>query len=234
MKAILHRFTLTFVLALAVLPSFAAEKKDSPAGTWKFSFTPPGGQLTETTVKIKSDAGKLSAVYLRKDAENPLDDVKFKDGQLSFSVTRETNGQKLTIKFDAKLTGDTMKGKATSDDITFDWDAKREAPASGAAGTWDYTLDAGGTGIEFSLKLTQDGEKLSGTVTILTASTQAPISDGTLKGDAISFNVVRERDGKKFTSRYTGKLTGNSIKGKITSNFTGDDVTYEWDAKRAK
>ena len=47
----------------------------------------------------------------RDGKETPIQDAKYKDGDLSFTVVRETNGQKMTIKKTGKVSGDTIKGK---------------------------------------------------------------------------------------------------------------------------
>ena len=53
-----------------------------------------------------------------------------------------------------------------------------------------------------------------------------------VKGNEISFDVVRERDGEKVVTHYTGELKGDVIVGKITSKFNGEEQSYDWEAKR--
>ncbi len=68
---------------------------------------------------------------------------------------------------------------------------------------------------------------------IVIGQNEAPISDGQIKDGEISFKVVRERNGETFTSKYNGKLAGDTIKGRINSNFGGNDRTFDFEAKRA-
>lgn len=58
------------------------------------------------------------------------------------------------------------------------------------------------------------------------------ISDGKVKGDEISFAVVREWNGNKFTMKYSGKVSADVIKGKIESERDGNVRSREWEAKR--
>jgi hypothetical protein len=44
-----------------------------------------------------------------------ITDGKFKDGEVTFTVTREFKDQKFVTKYAAKVEGDTIKGTATSD-----------------------------------------------------------------------------------------------------------------------
>jgi hypothetical protein len=123
------------VLALTfvglVSPARADDKaKADPTGTWKWSVTAQGGQTRETTLKLKLDGGKLTgAIVGRNNQETAIEDASFKDGTVSFKVTRERNNQKFTTKYSGKLTGDTIKGKTEAEaggqTRMRDWEAKR-------------------------------------------------------------------------------------------------------------
>ena len=100
------------------------------------------------------------------------------------------------------------------------------------SGDWKWTFNRNGQDVEISMTLKADGEKLTGTVG--REDRKAEIKDGTFKDGEVSFNVVRERDGQSFTSKYKGKLDGDTIKGKIEFEFGGETRSFDWDAKRAK
>jgi len=53
-----------------------------------------------------------------------------------------------------------------------------------------------------------------------------------LKGDEISFTVTREFNGNKVTSKYNGKISGDSIKGKIETERDGNNQSRDWNATR--
>lgn len=107
-----------------------AEEKADPTGTWKWSVT-FNNQTFEPVLKLKLDGDKLSGTMSGRDnTETAIDDGKFKDGEVSFSVTRERNGQKRTTTYKGKLDGDTIKGKSERErngqKVETDWEAKRE------------------------------------------------------------------------------------------------------------
>lgn len=83
------------------------------------------------TIKLKLEGDKLTGAMVgRSDPKTKIEDVKHKDGELSFSVTRERSGQKITSKYSGKVSGDTIKGKIEGPgrdgkSTTRDWDAKR-------------------------------------------------------------------------------------------------------------
>ncbi len=120
-----------FVLVITGAASLVrAEEKADPTGTWKWSVT-FNNQTFDQVLKVKVDGEKLSGTISGRDnTETAIDDGKFKDGEVSFSVTRERNGQKRTTKYKGKLDGDTIKGKSERErngqNVETDWEAKRE------------------------------------------------------------------------------------------------------------
>ncbi len=120
----------TLVVAFAGLAGVArAEDKPNPTGTWKWTVT-VRNQKRETTLKLKLEGDKLTGAIVGRDNKDiPIEEAKYKDGEVSFKVTRERNGQKSTTSYEGKLDGDTIKGKAKFDrngqPQSRDWEAKR-------------------------------------------------------------------------------------------------------------
>ena len=119
------------MMALVVCAALAwSEDKPNPTGTWKWT-TEIQGQKRENTLKLKLEGDKLTGALVgRDDKDNPIEDGKYKDGELSFKVIRERQGQKFTSKYSGKVSGDTIKGKTESErdgkPQTRDWEAKRD------------------------------------------------------------------------------------------------------------
>ncbi|MEQ2009936.1 MAG: hypothetical protein ABMA26_24380 [Limisphaerales bacterium] len=100
-------------------------------------------------------------------------------------------------------------------------------------GKWTYTLEVSlDTSLDFTAEFKQDGEKVTGHVTVQEMKTE--IEKGKLKDGQLTFEIPREYGGVKFMSRYSGKLAGDTIKGKILSGTAPVERTYEWSAKREK
>ena len=74
--------------------------------------------------------------------------------------------------------------------------------------------------------LKAEGEKLTGTVA--GGRGESEIKDGTIKGDDISFSVVRNFGGNDVTVKYKGKLAGDAIQFKVEAG----ERSYEMTAKR--
>ena len=127
----MNRLAVASVLVLMGLVSSvrAADEKANPTGTWKWSVT-FNDQSREQTLKLKLEGDKLTGTMLGRDnQETPIEDAKFKDGEVSFKVVRERNNQKFTTKYSGKLSGDSIKGKSESErdgqTKSNDWEAKR-------------------------------------------------------------------------------------------------------------
>ena len=74
------------------------------------------------------------------------------------------------------------------------------------------------------------GEKLTGTTT--GRNGDQPISDGTIKGDAIAFNVVANFNGQDVKIVYKGTVAGDEIKFS-RQREGGDQPPVEFVAKKA-
>ena len=109
-----------------------------------------------------------------------------------------------------------------------------EAADKNFTGKWLYSWTTqDGNKIETTFDLKQDGDKVTGTVTGR-GGQKTEISDGAVKDGLLTFKVVREREGNKFTVDYSGKLEGDSIKGKTAMEFNGNKREREFEAKRAE
>ena len=87
------------------------------------------------------------------------------------------------------------------------------------------------TWLEPTEPLKLEGDKLSGTVSGRN-NMETAIENATYKDGNVSFEVTRERNGQKFTSKYSGKVTGDTLKGKITFTRDGKEQSREFEAKR--
>ena len=107
-------------------------------------------------------------------------------------------------------------------------DDKPTTQPAGATGTWKWTQQGPGGDVEMVLKLTQDGDKLTGTISGFQGQ-ENEIKDGKIEDGKITFKVTREFGGNEITTNYTATVDGDSLKGKSETVFTRDI-----DAKRAK
>jgi hypothetical protein len=115
------------------------------------------------------------------------------------------------------------------------------AALADASGTWKWQEQGrgGSTPREVSATLTEKDGKLTGTISRPgrdgnTSTTE--ITNGSIKGDTVSFNLEREYNGNKVVTKYSGKLSGDTITGQTESpgRNGGEAQKRDWVAKRAK
>jgi hypothetical protein len=97
---------------------------------------------------------------------------------------------------------------------------------------WSFTT-ANGQAFDFSLALKHEGDKLTGQL-MLPMGQGIDIKDGTFKNDEVNFAVEFERNGNTMKVKYSGKLDGDTIKGKSERERDGQVMARDWEAKREK
>ena len=136
MKTIL---SVALVLALCGIVRAADEKKADPVGTWKCEYE-IGGQPRTATLTIardkdaaaaEKDKDKLAGTMEWPDQkEAKLKDLKWKDGELTFSAEREIGDNKFHVEYKFTVDGDKLKGKGAVENdgqkTEFDITGKRE------------------------------------------------------------------------------------------------------------
>ncbi|MBI1840141.1 MAG: hypothetical protein HYR88_04735 [Verrucomicrobia bacterium] len=101
-----------------------------------------------------------------------------------------------------------------------------------AEGWWRWTFEMpDGSKLEPRAKLKQEGQAITG-VSIPRAGLESPISEGSIEGKRVRFSVVREENGRKATTVYSGAIDGDLIRGEIQSDWGGQRSVYPWEAKR--
>lgn len=103
------------------------------------------------------------------------------------------------------------------------------ASAADVAGTWKASVETPNGNFESTFVFKVDGTKLTGTVT--SQMGEAPISEGKVDGDKVSFALNREFNGQSFKITYDGTVNGNEMK--LTVHFPGREEGIEMTAKKS-
>jgi hypothetical protein len=114
MKAILSMALFLGGCGLAVA---ADDKAVDPVGTWKCEYE-IGGQQRTSTLKIKKDGDKFTGTMSWTDQKDePLKDLKLKEGKLTFVAVRKLSGMDdgITIEYTLTVDGEKLKGKGSSE-----------------------------------------------------------------------------------------------------------------------
>jgi hypothetical protein len=107
------------------------------------------------------------------------------------------------------------------------------AEAPDPTGTWKWTVTFQDQAREQVLKLKLEGDKLTGAM-VGRNNQETPIADAKYADGEVSFTVTRERGDRKITTKYTGKIDGDTLKGKQETERNGQAQSRDWEAKREK
>jgi hypothetical protein len=221
------------ILVLTTMLAVAAMAQDNAklVGTWDMTLETPQGARNFPLV-IKEEGGKLVL-------SQPFTSAEVKGGDVKMAMTVKFQDADMVITYTGKLEGDAMKGDADFGGFAQGtWSAKRRAAGSAApaaapaaattnvTGSWSGAVEtqAGSGSPAFTFK--QEGETLTGTYKGQLG--EAPLK-GTVKGSDITFTIKVNAQGQDLEIVYTGKVEGNSMKGKVVLGQLGEGT---WTAKK--
>jgi hypothetical protein len=110
--------------------------------------------------------------------------------------------------------------------------------AADVSGKWTYEQAGrgGGNPVTVTVTLKASGGTLTGTVVRpgRNGNMESQITDGKVDGDNVSFKTSMEMGGNTMVTEYSGTLSGDELKLKITRpGRDGNPMTTEVTAKRA-
>lgn len=240
---------LTLALTVA-LPTAAAAQSDI-SGAWEVTIDSPQGALA-IDADFKQAGEAVTGLITSPMGSVEIKGTLVKDA-LSFSYTVPLQGQNLDITMTGKVDKETMDGIVAIVGLgEVPWKAKRKpatsaatgataaapsgAPAAppvtttatnGVTGKWDLLMETPAGQMPFTASFTQDGEKVSGTIS--GPGGDIPVT-GSMTGSAlkIDMSVPTPQGGLAIT--MTGDLGPTGLAGKA-STAMGDTT---WTATRAK
>ncbi len=104
--------------------------------------------------------------------------------------------------------------------------------ADDPSGSWKWQVKRGDQTRDVTLTLKLEGDKLTGNMPGRN-NTVTLIEDASFKDGTVAFSVTREFNGVKRTTKYSGKLSGDTITGKTEgTDRDGKATTTDWVAKK--
>jgi hypothetical protein len=227
-------------VAAAFLLPLVASAASPIDGTWTGQIPGREGPLT-LTFTFKAEGGSVTGSVRGDNAPSPIVSGSIKGNAFDFKIV--VNG--VTVAHTCTINGDTIDmsytfGGQPASKLKLVRSAAApavaQAPGPDPTGTWKWTVTPPGAGMTFevSCRMAYADGKLTGTY--MSRNGEAPITEASFKDGALSFSVVRERDGTSFTVRYKGILSGDTITGTLDlpAFGGGDGVTVPWKATRAR
>jgi hypothetical protein len=222
----LLKFGLTILVASPLLASLSALADTPPAapppadvtGSWIMKIRSPRG-TQEPVLKLEKAGDKyVGAMTSPQGQATPIKDIEYKDGQLSFQVVGERQGQKFALEYTAKISGEKIQGKMTVKGRNFSmpFEGHRESPIEGV---WKlaFTLEDGKK-MQPTIHVKQVGDKFTGDYVGITGK-KFSAKDVKFKEGELTFDTQDEAD-HEILFHYTGKMTGDKLKGTVA--WVGD------------
>ncbi len=180
------------------------------AGTWRWTVSTPRGER-EYVLRLSQRFQRVSGSVTTDNQSTPITNAQLVGNQLTFTVTREIRDQKVTMRFEGRVEGDTITGSVEIQGGPFagkrNWVAKRDKFV--LTGTWRWQ---GGT-----LRIERRNGDLVATWS--EGGKASPIADFYAWGAGIYFRV-----GDQI---YEGVVEGDRITGTING-------TQSWSAQRGQ
>ncbi|HTD66888.1 MAG TPA: hypothetical protein VK846_10210 [Candidatus Limnocylindria bacterium] len=107
--------------------------------------------------------------------------------------------------------------------------AKKKSPIEGFW-MWSFT-NVDGSYVTPRVRFRTKDDELIG-ATRFRSGSETPVTNLTFQGSQVSFDVVRAHNGEEVLTHYAGKLSGDTIKGKVTAKANGEERSYDWIARR--
>ena len=204
-------------------------------GRWKWHFTMPDGSTLSPQVRLRYDGHSVSGITrFRSGSETSITNGRLQGDVVSFEVVRVLNNQRAVTRYagvfrDDKIIG-SIESVSAGKPVSHPWEAKRLPDT--LDGTWKWSNEVRERTLEFSAKLRREGDKVHGKLSARKGA-GVDIKEGRCtKEGQVSFEVERERDGEKFSSKFEGKLVGDTIKGKETVTTNDGEQVLDWIATR--
>ena len=119
--------------------------------------------------------------------------------------------------------------------VSFSNFASADDKKPNVAGTWEWKTMRQDQEQKHSIKLKQEGDKVTG-VYVPPRGDEVELKDLKVEGNKISFAVTRTVQNNERTTKYTGTVEGDTIKGKSEApgRDGGEARSRDWEAKKAK
>ena len=210
--------TLSLVaLILASLTLLPAAGAADLSGVWKGEFDLQGNNAPITLHLTVTGSTVTGSVETQQTAPSELHEGKIDGDTISFWANADYQGQTYKVLYRGKISGNAISFTMGTEDgnwsSTFSATRSADAGAQAAqslAGKWNGAFDLNGTRVPLTIRLTISASVVTGTVEGLPTS-PAPIEEGKLDGDKLSFWVSTDYQGTTYKVLYTGQISGDQI-----------------------
>lgn len=218
LKMIRPLFWLALAANLAPL-SAQTPRGAGPYGEWLVKAEFNGRPMESILAFSRNEQGELAGQWISAWGLNDLQDVRFDDGQLSFTqVFRPASGDAMTSQFKGTIANRQLSGTVSSDRGEYALAGERRPRMSRAVGDWEMAVKMGDR--DFTAKLVIR----SGADNALTAEWQSQwgehkITDVELDRATLRFKRTSKIQDREWTSTFEGTLQRDTLSGAFESEL---------------
>jgi hypothetical protein len=88
---------------------------DAIVGEWQITTNMPAREMVDKLIISKNADGMLAGKWVGQRGENPITNLKFEGGKLTFTRTSSFGGREMQSTYEGTVEGDMIKGKFTSE-----------------------------------------------------------------------------------------------------------------------
>jgi hypothetical protein len=209
---------LTVSLLLAEAGRAGEQAPPDPAGVWVLHMDLPGRPQGDSKLVLERAADRYVGVLSdSRGRTTPLNEVQYKDGELSFEVKLERRRQEARMLYKGKVAADAFIGQATFNargrTVTAEFKGSRLKAEVIAVGSWKIEMTlASGQKVHPTLAVKNKDGKLTGEY-LGSSGQKTTVQDLQLKAGELSFSAPDSIDQDRMVFHFVGKLTGETLKG---------------------
>jgi hypothetical protein len=189
-------------------------------GDWDLKVNYGERQMDAILSFSRDDQGNLTADWIGFGGVNPLKDVKFEDGKLSFVQTVQFRDQEYTSNFTGTIEDGTLKGVLSGERGDSEVTGKRSPRTSRMAGTWQLKYKIGDRDITSDL-VVKAGNEGDLTADWKNDQVTSEISDIDYQQGTLTFKRKAKMGDREWQSTFEGSVDRESglLKGTMKSEM---------------
>jgi hypothetical protein len=103
------KYRFAFLAACLVLSGISLAYASDVTGKWIAQVPGRQGQTREVTITLKAEGETLTGTVSGRQGDSPISDGKIKGDEISFTVTRNFQGNEIKLNYTGKVSGDEIK-----------------------------------------------------------------------------------------------------------------------------
>jgi hypothetical protein len=205
------------VIALATQAGAQTARRMGLYGDWQVKVDLDGRQMEWIWSFSRDQEGNWMGQWISGWRVTDVQDVKYEQGRLSFSWSRQgRDGQTMSFKFAGKIEDGKLTGTLTSDQGESAIQGQRMPRVPRAVGTWDMKLQMGEREMNAVLTI-KAGPDDQLTATWRSDRGELEISDVQYERRNLSLKMKSTNPDRQWEASFAGTIQGNTLSGTITS-----------------